>query len=583
MNPSRYQLPQHVSADRLRARMHTLAEERKGFEWDMRDNVEDDPQIREEGVRLLPPTVRKLPSEFDFPLSTQASLVADTVRTDSISLVSRVSTTLFPLRSERGYRRLFSVMGGTAETFARWKEDTEFGRQRMTGVNPMHIERATAERLTNEKLRDAAMYVLNNRYSTERHTWHLDDAFRSGRLFMTEYAALWDPRIQECALRGAFLAAPTCVFWSDDTGALVPLAIQLKPQGIAQRNPVFTPLHEFADWMMARAHAQSADAHFHESPYHLLETHLVNGVIAMAMHRELHPDHPLRQLLAPHYDYTLAINKMADSNLLRPNGSIDNGLTGRVRGALRAAQLFYSGWKWHERTLECDLAHRGVDNPETLPEYYYREDATRVNVAIRSYVGAILKLWYRSDLDVAGDLELQAFLHAVSADDQGAVPGFPRRVSRVEELCQLTAEMIFRAGPQHAAVNNGQFDAYGWILGTPGTVAAPLPDAAWEVGTPEAPPVFSESALWAAMPNPEPALAQMSMVWILSRPTRRSLLHAGDSPAFHPTLCFEADDIIGAFRRRLNGISESIQKRNERIQRPYRYLDPLNISRSTDI
>ena len=45
----------------------------------------------------------------------------------------------------------------------------------------------------------------------------------------------------------------------------------------------------------------------------------------------------------------------------------------------------------------------------------------------------------------------------------------------------------------------------------------------------------------------------------------------------------EADDIIGAFRRRLNGISESIQKRNERIQRPYRYLDPLNISRSTDI
>lgn len=147
---------------------------------------------------------------------------------------------------------------------------------------------------------------------------------------------------------------------------------------------------------------------------------------------------------------------MADTNLLRPNGSIDNGLTGRVRGALRAAQLFYSGWNWDDRTLERDLAHRGVENTETLPEYYYREDATRVNVAIRSYVGAILKLWYRSDLDVAGDLELQAFLHAVSADDQGAVPGFPRRVSRVEDLCRLTAEMIFRAGPQHAAVNNGQ-------------------------------------------------------------------------------------------------------------------------------
>ena len=103
MNPSRYQLPQHVSADRLRARMHTLAEERKGFEWDMRDTADDDPQIREEGVRLLPPTVRKLPSEFDFPASTKVSLAADTVRTEAIALASRVSTTLFPLRSSASW------------------------------------------------------------------------------------------------------------------------------------------------------------------------------------------------------------------------------------------------------------------------------------------------------------------------------------------------------------------------------------------------------------------------------------------------------------------------------------------------
>lgn len=125
--------------------------------------------------------MRKLPTEFDFPVSTKVSLAADTVRTEAIALASRVSTTLFPLRSERGYRRLFSVMGGTSDTFARWKEDTEFGCQRMTGVNPMHLERATAERLTNPDLRAAAVYVLNHRYSAERAAWHIDDAIRSGR------------------------------------------------------------------------------------------------------------------------------------------------------------------------------------------------------------------------------------------------------------------------------------------------------------------------------------------------------------------------------------------------------------------
>lgn len=587
MNPGRYQLPQHVSGDRLRARRHTLAIERERFEWYRRDDEEDDPQIRDGAVRLLPPTVRRLPRDYDFPASMTAALVADTARTSAIELLCGVSTTLSPLRDERGYRRLYYLLGGTADVTSRWKEDAEFGRQRMTGVNPMHLRRCPPDSpgvpspVRDPELRRAAAYVLD-RLHAARAAWSFDEAARTKRLFYTDYSVLWHPRIQECLQPRAFLAAPTCLFWADETGALAPLAIQLKPQG-EPANPVFTPLHPFADWMMARAHAQSADAHVHESPYHLLETHLVNGVIATAMYRELHPHHPLRQLLAPHYEYTLAINKMADTNLLRRDGSIDNGLSARVRGALRAAQLFYTGWSWERRTLEADLEDRGVGR-DVLPQYYYRDDAERVNDAIRAYVTSILGLWYRGDEDVRADTELAAFVDAVADERQGAVPGFPRRVDTFHRLRHLVAEMIFRAGPQHAAVNNGQFDAYGWILGTPGTVTAPLPEEAWAVGDGDPTrQVFSEPALWAAMPDPKPALGQMGMVWILSRPTRRSLLQSGDSPAFHPRRCQEADDIIGAFRRRLHAISEAVQRRNERIQRPYRYLDPLNISRSTDI
>jgi len=75
----------------------------------------------------------------------------------------------------------------------------------------------------------------------------------------------------------------------------------------------------------------------------------------------------------------------------------------------------------------------------------------------------------------------------------------------------------------------------------------------------------------------------MGMVWVLSAPTQRSILQAGASPAFSPDVCFEAGEAVAAFRRRLQAISSAIDARNGELDVPYRYLDPVNISRSTDI
>lgn len=58
---------------------------------------------------------------------------------------------------------------------------------------------------------------------------------------------------------------------------------------------------------------------------------------------------------------------------------------------------------------------------------------------------------------------------------------------------------------------------------------------------------------------------------------------SSESPAFHPALCPEAEDVVGGFRRRLTTISQNIQRRNQTLDIPYRFLDPVNISRSTDI
>jgi hypothetical protein len=567
MNPSRYQLPQYVSDDRRRARADTLRREQARFEIQP-----DDPEGGlPEGFRRLPPKVKQLPSDMEFPGARITELAWDRLLTGINVVVATVTSGVFPLTSVRGYRALFRVVEGPHAIMNRWREDSEFGRQRLTGVDPMHLHQLRDDEPT-------ALWEAGKRVLSITHPRRpIEDMYRKHRLFYVDYAHLWHPRVREHVPKGAHLGAPRCLFWADDYGNPQPLAIQLKPPR-EPRNPVFTPLDPVHDWMMARCHVQAAESHQHEGTYHLLETHLVSGAVALCMYRRLHPDHPVRQLLEPHYEYNLAINELALTGLLAKGGTIDTALAAGVAGTLQAARIHYAGWSFPHRSPSVEIALRGVEDRGTLPHYYYRDDALEVHGAIDQYVGAILGLWYRTDADVVNDDELQAWLAEVASPRGGDIPGFPAALHSRERLFELCTELIFRAGPQHAAVNNGQFDAYGWIPGTPGIVFSALPD---EPSPPEG--HFTEREFWRALPKRQCTLAQMGMVWVLSAPTLRTLLHAGESPAFHPSLSMEADHIIGAFRRRLWTISESIGRRNATLDVPYRYLDPQNISRSTDI
>lgn len=571
MNPSQYQLPQHVSGDRRRARAQILDLERRRFvlKQDPRAGLPDE-------MRPLPPDCQALPSDADFPPSKLYGELAAYRLWTAFNMVPGTAKWLALSGSSSRFLAIFQGILGPRHVMSRWAEDAEFARQRLTGVNPMQITRLEADRTTPawDPLLEGADAVLRARKPARR----VKDMLAEKRLFYTTYDVLWHPRIQGQIIQRTHLAAPTCLFWSDDTGHLMPLAIQLKPLDVEEKNPVFTPLDPGFDWLMARAHAQSADTHTHEGTYHLLETHLVSGAIALCLYRQVHPDHPLRQLLDPHYAENLAINKLALGGLLAKGGTIDTALSGRVAGTLDAARLFYKGWDFWGRSLEAELKSRGVDDRQTLPFYYYRDDALEVHGAIGKYVSGILDLWYRSDEDVQKDTELQAWAGEVASDDGAAIPGFPATIGTRAELKALCTELVFRAGPQHAAVNNGQFDAYAWVPNAPALLYAPLPDSpSPENGH------FSKAAFWKAMPDWGPATSQMNMVWVLSAPTSRTLLHAGESPAFHPCLAPEAEDVVGAFRRRLHTISQTIHRRNERLDIPYRFMDPLNISRSTDI
>ncbi len=577
--PGPYQLPQHCGADRRRAREATLAMRQRDYPL-AQDNLPGNPSL---GFRLPDVLSRMPPARDDVTGSKKAQLLWWTWAINGNQRAQRLVRWGGRMR-ERGYRGLYGPLSMTPAFAARWDDDLSFGRQRLCGVNPMQLERCTAQTRIPDDLAAAASHVLEQIGDPKVGTWAA--AIDRGEAFFTAYPLCDHPFVQAAAeRRKVVMAAPTCLFWSD-RGTLRPLAIQLRRPG-ALNNPVFTPRSASSshwwDWMLAKAHASAADGTYHEGIYHLLETHVVSEVIILAMRCELHPHHPVHQLLEPHTRGTLSINTRARGNLLKIGGAIDVAMAPGVGGVLDAARAYWCGspqdaeatlggrtYHWENRRLTNDLALRGLlDDERGLSEYPYRLDSLEIDVAIEKYVRGILSIWYRSDADVARDHELQAWFRRLAV-----IPGFPSVVCTRAELVRVVSQMLFNFGPQHAAVNNGQFDAYGYVPNSPGTVRHLLPSRHGEV---------TERSFWRGMPTLKVALAQVSMVRILSIPTTTTLLQTGQMPAFDRQLNRRAADVVSTFRLELQRIADRIDRRNDSTEHPYSYLAPRNISQSTDI
>lgn len=560
MNPSRFCIPQQVSPDRIRARAATIAYESAKYKW-VHDTVEEGPNYRR-----LPPRVDGMPEGEDFSPPLKVQLGLSKLRMKANAKIGALRAASAPVGARR-YQVLYPTMDGPDEVMRRWMEDAEFARQRLTGVNPMRI-RAVRE-LAPGNLRDAVADTL----SRLGLLVDIDDRIKTGRLFEVSYPELASPLVQRHVRKGSLLAAPRAIFYVDAHRTLMPLAIQLSMVPGPGHDVVRTPNSSRWNWMYARTLVQCADAHLHEGYHHLLETHLLNELFHVALCRTVHPEHPIRQLLDPHHTYTIAINHTARGHLLAPGGPIDLTMGGTVAGVLDATRVAYSSWHFDQRSLFADLAERGVADPELLPRYYYRDDAQEMRFLLMMFVYAMVGLWYHEEEEVATDGEIQAFARELADSKLAGLPGFNGKILTRTDLAELAVEIMFRGGPQHAAVNNGQYDAYGFVPNVPGTVLGQLRDSG----------ELTEEEYWACLPATPQALQQLGMAWVLSEPTQRTILQIGESPAFHPSLSPQAEEILAAARRALQTLSVKIEARNREAAVPYIYLDPHNVSRSTDI
>lgn len=452
----------------------------------------------------------------------------------------------------------------------RWQQDAEFARQRLNGVNPIQIRRLDSMpahlAVTDERVRS----VL-----AEGET--LDQLMGDGRLFLCDWPGLVDTPVT----LGRFLTAPSALFFTDSTGTLMPLAIQLdrtatyRPEFDREDPPVvFTPADERWLWLTARAHVQSADAAWHECVVHLFRTHLIMETFWVAANRGLSPQHPIHRLLTPHFDGTISINHKARTELIVPGGPIDDAISVGTDGAYWLISQALDSFDFSDLDPIADLVNRQVDDRVALANYHYRDDATVIWHAISDFTEELLRCFYPDDQAVIDDVELQEWARELTDPACGGIVGLPVTDGRFDSLADLHTvirQIVFTVSAEHSAVNNGQYDIFGCIPNSPGAIYLPHP-------TTLAP--SSEGEFTYGLPPFKAAEVQIMLVHLLSQPT---LTHLGDYPPEYFQGITPARICIDRFRKRLDGIMTDIRDRNDTLAVPYTYLDPAFVAASIDV
>uniref|UniRef100_A0A3B5A0Q9 Si:dkey-17e16.9 n=1 Tax=Stegastes partitus TaxID=144197 RepID=A0A3B5A0Q9_9TELE len=236
---------------------------------------------------------------------------------------------------------------------------------------------------------------------------------------------------------------------------LRPIAIQHSQQP-SEENPIFLPSNSKSDWLLAKVFVRNADALCHQLVVHLQNTHLLSEVFPMATLRNLPQIHPLHKMLIPHLPHTLHINIFGRAQLYGPGRILDNVKLMR-RGLSQTTDASFC--------IPEKIAARGL---ESIPNFYYRDDALRLWRIISSFIKAMVAFYYQSDHEVSADYELQEWINEIYY--YGFLGNrFPSNFQTVEELIKFVTMVIFTSSYQHAAVNSGQ--VFGW---DPNEVAPPV-------------------------------------------------------------------------------------------------------------
>ncbi len=460
------------------------------------------------------------------------------------------------------YTHLFQAIGLPPVPFG-LESDAMFAVMRLAGPNPLMLQRVSHL--------DDRFPVTEAIYQAVVPGDTLAAAAAEARLYLADYFALDGAELGVFPHdRQKYVYAPLALFVVDKrTRELRPVAVQCK-QVPGPDNPVFTP-DDGVNWLMAKTIVEIADGNYHETVSHLGRTHLLIEPFVICTYRQLAPAHPLFQLLAPHFEGTLAINDAAWRHLIANKGAVDKLCAVTLKGAQRLTADGVRTCLFNEAMLPKALKARGVDDTAALPSYAYRDDAMPYWDAIREWVADYLPLYYASDADVAADPELTAWMTEISAEQGGRVRGFGPAGAEptLAYLIDAVTMVIYTCSVQHAAVNFPQYDVMSYTPAMPLAGYAPAPTTK-KGGT--------EADFLAMLPPVDMAELQMELGYILGTVHYTTL---GQYPAnyFTDPRVFAP---LARFQARLADIDATIADRNQ-TRRYYPYLKLEGIPQSINI
>ncbi|ERN20140.1 probable linoleate 9S-lipoxygenase 5 [Amborella trichopoda] len=442
-----------------------------------------------------------------------------------------------------------------------WQSDIEFGREMLAGINPMLIRQL-------EAIKERRLYILD----------HHDTLMPFLR------------RIN--ALGGLCIYASRTLLFLRNDAALKPVAIELslplndEDQGSREDNlsdegwwddkRVFFPATsgtERALWQLAKAHVAINDSGHHQLISHWLHTHAVVEPFIIATRRQLSSMHPVHKLLHPHFKDTMHINALARGILLNAGGIFEKTMfPGKY--ALELSSAIYKDWRFDEQALPKDLLKRKMAVPDldapsgvrlVFTDYPYALDGLDIWCAIKKWVHKYCSIFYRNDVSVRNDSEIQEWWFEIRQVGHGDKrnENWWFKMDNLSELEEALTIIIWIASALHASVNFGQYGYAGYMPNRPSLGRRFIPDE----GTPE----FAEflrnpdAFFLKTVPNRFQTTLGIALIEILSK-------HASDEVYLGQRESEEWTDneqVIGAFQefqRELQQIEKKIIERNQDLK-----------------
>ncbi|XP_076825703.1 allene oxide synthase-lipoxygenase protein-like isoform X1 [Clavelina lepadiformis] len=480
--------------------------------------------------------------------------------------LSFVKARISPVKSLDTYHRFADachLQQQTPNFLDDWDTDEGMGRQVLTGISPLMVSRCTSLpdyfNVTND---DVCKFLSGNRT--------LEEEMEAGKIYISDYKAALGG-VERNVVKGKELYCPDAVglFHVNDEDKFLPIAIQLVP---GDRDYLFTPENNNR-WLLAKMYFRCAGTSEHEWVYHFLLTHNIVEPFAVALFRCLSRAHPVYKLLRPHLQTVSAINTDARTQLIEPNSLANQAIAVSATALSRKA---FETFTLEDLVIPKRLKKQGIDEPNLLPNNYYRDDALALWKIMEKFVGSLLRYYYKSDTDICEDYELQNWAEDVAkrglAWQDGNTRGMPTEIVTIDELIEICVTLMFSSSAQHAAVNFGQFETYKFAPNCPSNMRLPPPKKDDEV---------SDELVLRSLPSADSSIKVVALTYALSAfsPNEVYLGH-------YPDRLFCEQDVLTMmeqYREDLSAESDRIRKRNEGLHHPYTFLLPDRVPNSIAI